>query len=974
MTTQFNKFFAAILFAALAFFTSDSFSRATIALLPSDPSLVTGQLDNGMKYIVMKHSNPPGRAIVWVHMGTGSLNETEQQRGIAHYLEHMAFNGSQNFKPGEVVPFFQSLGMQFGRDQNAFTNMEQTTYQLSLPDTKPETLAKGMLFFSDVMYQLLLTPKEIDAERQIIQEERRRGLSARQRTSDYIMERIAPGSLYSKRQTIGTEASINGLTPQDFKDYYGKWYGAANATVMVVADADPSEVIKVIQKTFGGAPKKANATPQASGVKAYDKSFAIVASDPEINSETFRMTRLEPAHPATTTVAQYREDLVESIGESAMNRRLEAKVAAGGTSYQSGGVSAGNDVNTLYSMEFLGRAAPGKWKPALQELALELQRARTFGFTAREIEDVKKQIMSGAERSVETESTVPASALVARMNNSVTTGEPMMSPQQRLDVLKELLPTITSDEIAKRFTNEFNPTNCAFIAVLPAGEGVPTETQLLEFATAALAVTPTQDVEVAHATQLMSELPKAGKVTEENQNVASQVWSGWLSNNARAHYRFMDYRKNEVTVNITLIGGDLLETADNRGITQAAQLAWGRPATKNLSSTDIRELMTGKKVNVRGGGGGGGGGGGRGGRGGRGGGGGGTPGAISLSISGSPEELETGFQLAYLLLTQPKIEEAAFTQYKTMSKQFIEESMKTPGGLGARVASALPYPDSDPRMQPVTPEQIDKITLPAAQAWLEKLIAQSPIEIAIVGDISKERAIELATHYIGALTLRPRVSPETYITLRTMKRPTGPRMFEKTLDTPTKQAFVLSGFYGTDQANREDVRALGMASRIISTRMVTEVREKEQLVYSIGAASRAATTFPGFGVFSATAPTEPAKTQPLVDKVASMYAEFAKNGPTDEEMDIAKKQMANTFDEQLKEPSYWSGRIDLMTYQNINMDDVVKEPAAYQAITSKQVKDTFAKYYDPKNAIVVVVKPQNSTSTDSDKPAAEPGM
>ncbi|NDG64771.1 MAG: insulinase family protein, partial [Planctomycetes bacterium] len=332
----------------------------------------------------------------------------------------------------------------------------------------------------------------------------------------------------------------------------------------------------------------------------------------------------------------------------------------------------------------------------------------------------------------------------------------------------------------------------------------------------------------------------------------------------------------------------------------------------------------------------------------------------------SPAELETGFQLAYLLLTQPKIDQVAFTQYQTMAKDFIAESMKTPGGLGGRMASSLPYPDDDVRTKPVTPEQIAKLSLAASQAWLEKLIAESPIEIAIVGDISKERAIELATHYLGALSSRPRISPETYSGLRTLKRPAGPRVFEKTLDTPTKQAFVLSGFYGADQTNREDARALGMAARILSTRMVTEVREKEQLVYSIGASSRGATTFPGFGVFSASAPTQPSKTQPLVDKLASMYAEFAKNGPTDEEMDIAKKQMANTFDEQLKEPAYWSGRIDLMTYQGTNLDDVVKEPEAYQSMTAKQVKDVFAKYYAPANAIVVVVKPENTNASDEE--------
>ncbi|MCE9618767.1 MAG: insulinase family protein [Planctomycetes bacterium] len=935
--------------------------------LPTDPSLVTGQLDNGVKYIVRKHAVPPGRAVIWIHMGTGSLNETDRQRGIAHYLEHMAFNGSEHFPPGSVVPFFQSLGMQFGRDQNAFTNMEQTTYQLSLPDAKTETLGKGMTFFADVMSGLSLTPAEIDAERQIIQEERRRGLSARQRTSDYIMERISPGSLYGQRDTIGTEATINGVNQQDFKDYYGKWYGPGNATVMVVADADPNEVVKVIKEKFGTAAKKATATPQAPGIKGYVRSFAIVASDPELTSEDIRVTYLEPAHPPTTTVGMYRDDLVLGLGQSAMNRRLEAKVAAGGTSYLSGRVSAGNDATTLYSVELSGRAAPGKWKAALQELSMELQRARSFGFTARELEDVKKQIMSGAERAVETESTVAASALVGRMNNSLVSGEPIMSPKQRLELLKQQLPGITAEEVATRFTKEFDPKAVAFIAVLPSSVDVPTEEQLLKIGTDAMAVSPKQDVEVAHATKLMNELPQPGTLKEQDEHAASQVWSGWLSNNVRMHHRFMDYKKNEATVNITLVGGDLLENADNRGITQAAQLAWGRPATKSLTSTDIRELMTGKKVSVRGGGMGGGG---RGGRGG--GGGGGAPGTISLTISGSPEELETGFQLAYLLLTQPKIEEAAFTQYKTMARQVIEESMKTPNGLGSRMASSLPYPDDEARTKPITPEQIDKLTLAASQLWLEKLIAESPIEVAVVGDISKDRAVNLATKYLGALSERPRVSPETYLSIRSLKRPAGPRYFEKTLDTPTKQSFVLSGFYGADQANREDVRALGMASRILSTRMVTEVREKAQLVYSIGAASRAATTYPGFGVFSATAPTDPHKAKPLIEKLASMYEEFAKNGPTEEEMDIARKQMANTFEEQVKEPGYWSGRIDLMTYQGTKLDDVVNEPAAYQALTAKQVKDTFAKYYDPKNSIVVMVNPQNAGGADA-KSEGQPG-
>jgi len=930
-------------------------ARAEDRPLPTDPDILRGQLDNGLSYLVRRHGVPPGRAVIWIHMGTGSLNETDRQRGLAHFLEHMAFNGSENFKPGTVVDFFQSLGMQFGRDQNAFTNMEQTTFQLSLPDARPETLSKGLLFFADVLFRLSLTPEEIDAERQIILEERRRGLSARQRVGDYLMEHIAPGSLYGQRSTIGTEETIKGATRQDFLDYYNTWYGASNATVMVVLDADPEQVVKAIREQFGAAPKKPRPEGRDPGVKAYEKSFALVASDPEITSEEVEITRLEPARPPATTVGAWRDDLVLDIGVAAMNRRLQRKLEAGGTSWLSGRVSAGNQGHALHSWDLDGRAAPGKWKEALGELALELQRARAFGFTEHEVDAVRKEILSNAERAVETESTTPSSMIIRRMNSSVTSGEPMLSPSQRLALLREELPGITSDEVAKRFAREFDPSAVAFVAVLPAGPSVPTEAQLLEIGTAALAVKPTREAEVAHTKQLLPELPEPGKVTEEETHAASGVWSAWLSDNARVHFRFMDERKNDVTVTVTLIGGELLETAANHGITHAAQIAWSRPATKHLSSADIRDLMTGKKVDVRGAGSGGGG---RRGRGRRGGGGGGAPGTIALTISGSPEDLETGFQLAYLLLTEPRIEEASFRQFQVSTKEAIEESLRSPFGVGMRAAGSLPFPDDEPRTRPLTAEEVDRLTLAASQAWLEKLIAESPIEIAIVGDLPRERAVELAARYLGSLPARKRVSPDTYLALRTLKRPPGPRTFEEEIDSPTPQAFVYSGFYGPNESDRADARTMAMAARILSTRMIAEVREKDQLVYSIGASSRAGTIFPGLGVFAAGAPTEPPKASRLVEVLASMYAAFAELGPTEEEVGVVKKQIANTYDEQMKEPGWWLSGLQLLTWRGDSLDDIVNGPAAYQAFTGKEIRETFAKYFDPKNAIVVVVKPR----------------
>ena len=936
---------------ALCLVTTAMAGVVSAQALPTDPALVTGKLDNGLTYIIRRHAHPPDRATIWLHMNTGSLNETDPQRGLAHYLEHMAFNGSENFPPGQVVPFFQSLGMTFGRDQNAFTSFDQTTFQLTMPNAKLDTISKGMMYFGDVLHRLTLTPTEINAERQIIQEERRRSLSGQQRTMYYVLEHMAPGSIFGQRITIGTEKTIDSVQQADFRDYYGKWYVASNATLMVVADADPQQIVKLVEKNFGDVPKVPQPKPQDIGVKAYDKSFAIVASDPEVRNEQIRITRLEPARPPTTTVPQYRDDLVARLGTFAMNRRLEEKVATGKTSYLGANVSLGNDVGAIYTAELSGRAKPGKWRESLDELAVELQRARLYGFAKREIEDAKKEIVASAKRAVQTEPTREASSIIRSMNQSVSDKEPIMSAEQRLDLIQQLLPTITPDEVGKRFAKEFDPSAVAFIAILPSSADVPTEEELLALGTKALSVKPDREAVAERATQLMEELPQPGKAVELTENAPTHVWSGWLSNNARVHYRYMDARKDEVSIRISLLGGELHETDATRGLTQAAMVAWSRPATQHLSSTDVQSLMIGKNVSVRGGGGMG-----RGRRGGRGGGGGNTD-SITLSVSGSPEDLETGMQLAYLLLTEPKVESATLGRLTTMMRLMLEQAASNPMLTGMRLVQGAAYPADVARTQPLTIQQLDQLNEAAAQKWLNQLIATSPIEVSIVGDLSKERVLELVARYIGSLPQRQRVSPTLFSQLRDLTRPAGPRVIQETVDTETPQAFVYSAFYGPDDSNLPDTRAMSMATMILSMRMIREIREDEQLVYSISASSRPGTTYPGFGLVAAGSPTDPAKAERLREKIASMYATMAKEGVTADELEVAKKQIANTFETQLQEPGYWLSRLTEMTFYDRKLDDIINAPAAYQAITAEQVRDTFARYYSPDKSVVVVVMP-----------------
>jgi zinc protease len=905
--------------------------------LTPDPSLVQGDLPSGLKYMVVRHANPPGRAIMWIHVSTGSLNETDAQRGIAHYLEHMAFNGSENFPPGEVIKFFEGMGMTFGRDQNAFTSFEQTVYQLSLPDVKEETLERGLLFFKDVSGGLLLLDAEIEEERQIIIEEKTNRKGAMQRISEQMIRRVAPGSIFGERLPIGTDETLATVKRPDFLDYYTRYYVPSNMTLMVVADADPAAVIQSITKIFGtNTERKPVPADQDAKVKPYDTSFAVVVTDAEVPRAQVGIARLMKVKPPVTTMNGMRADLIDSLASQCFNRRMSDMKSRGEMAGQIMAASTGDTAGIFSEAQMISVGAPDQWKAMLNQMAAEWLRARQFGFTKSEFEQARANLIAGLEQRAEREATVPADRIIARLNNSVASGETPLSAQQMLELSKELIGTITEGDASESFAKDFDPAAVRFTLAMPP-TGAPTEAELLAAGLEAFKQKVEAPSEAAGATALMERTPAPGKVESATEHAASQVTSAWLSIGVMVHHRFMDQEKNSVGVSIVLYGAELLESADTRGLSDAGSLAWGRQrATRKLSSVDIRNLMTGRKVQVGGGAG---------------------DDSLGLSISGSPQDLEVGFQLAHLLLTEPKIEPAALADWKVLQHQALEMVEKDPSALFGRLLPQAVYPDGDVRLRPLTAEQIDRVTIESAQSWIDRLIAESPIEVAIVGDISKERAIELAQTYLGSLPPRKRVSAETLLPERTLKRPATFKPVRAEIATATDKGRVFVGFYGPDGWNEADSRAMGLAAQILSSRMIQEIREKAQLVYSIRAGSSVGSTFPGFGIFSASSNTQPEKADALIAKISEMFGEFAKTGPTDEEMNVAKLQFTKSFEKNVLEADFWSAQLAQNTFLRVNLDAVLKEDELTQALTKEKVAEVFRTYYKPDQLIVVEVNP-----------------
>ncbi|MCC6659768.1 MAG: insulinase family protein [Phycisphaerales bacterium] len=916
--------------------------------LPTDPRLVTGTLDNGLRYIILHHETPPGRASIWLHVGTGSLNEGEQQRGLAHFLEHMAFNGSEHFAPGTVINFFQSLGMSFGVHQNAFTIFDKTVYQLALPDAKPETLDKGLLFLSDVAFRLKLLPEEIEKERQVIQEERIANLGGMQRVFDTLLENYSPGSLFGRRLPIGLEGTINGVSRDDFVKYYTTRYVPGNMTVMVVADADPAMVAERVRAAFKDG-KKADVPPDADpGVKETNESRAIVAADKELAIAQVSITRVGPAGPPVTTVEGLRRQSVRLLGTQAFNRRMKRKVAEGRVAFFSGSASVSDQFRAIRLVEVSAACEPARWRQSLTDLGTELRRAALHGFSGQEIDDVRREMLAQAERAVEVEPTIPAQAILSVMDDSLGNGEPILSAEQYSAILHEVLPTITPEEVSAKFAQQMDPGDgpALYILTMPAGDGVPTEPEFLALGREALHVSPESELGGERAASLMEERPKPGRVAEELLDGPSQVWSGWLDNGVRFHYRFMDYRKDQVGVTVLLAGGELQETAETRGVSEAAALAWQRQATSKLSSSDIRDLMVGKKVSVQG-----------------------RSGldTMAISISGSPADLEPGFQLAHLLLTDPVIEGPAFDTWRAQQRQLLAFRSKSIELVFSDLISDAFYPKGGARLHPLTGGQIDAITREGAQAFLNGLIAHAPIEVTVVGDLPRERAMELVTTYLGSLPSRERISDTTLDGLRNVPVPEGPITLARTLETETDKAIVLSGFFGTDITNVKDKRLLAAAAKILTTRMIESLREERQLVYSIGVQSSPAVELPGFGTVHAYSDTAPGKVGALRDAITAMLDEFAAKGPTDDEMAVMKKQMANTLDESMREPSYWSRAISSSTYRGTSLHDAADEAGAYAPMTAAQVRDAFARYYTPGSVFSISVSPVKPAA-----PAASP--
>ena len=876
---------------------------------------------------------------MWLHVDSGSLNEEENQRGIAHFLEHMAFNGTENYPPGTLVKYYESIGLRFGQHQNAFTSFDQTTYTLSLPDTKEETIQKGLLTLADFAFRITLPPAEIEQERPVILAEARARKGVGQRLLEKALPVLLPGSRLANRLPIGTEEVITKADRSVFLEYYKKWYRPDTTTLLVVGDAETAVVERLIKQEFGAWKRVQDAPPEPdAGIVPYTKTQPAVLTDPELTTAEVSAVRVR-ALERFETIAQFRRELVEDLGSFIMNRRLLALTEEGKAPYQSASVTIAPFQNKYLIQEAQASGSPEQWKAMLNSLLTELKRAGDFGFLEAELEDARRSTLASAEQAERTEATWDADTFLSRMNSAASQGRKPMSESQSLQLTRDLLPSITLQEVNKSFREGFSAESRLLMITHPqkAELRVPMEKEILEEATRVEASTLTPPEQKERPLTLLEKEPEPGAILNQQEDAETGILSATLANGIHLHLRKMDFKKNSVSAIIRLAGGEIRETAKNRGITQASILPFAQPATQKFSSTVIREFFTGKNVSVNGGAGGDG---------------------VILMVAGSPDDFEEGLRLVHLLLTTPKVEEPALKIWRDEYLQAIEQQKTSVEGQSAQKQAEL-LSGGDPRLKFPSAEQIKGIDSKEAQKWLDSLIAESPVEIAIVGDLDREKMMNLALKYFGSLSKRPFENPDLE-KLRNVKVVPGPLEAKIEVPTITPRALVSIGWRGANFQDVKERRTLDLAAQILSSRMQSEIREKRGLTYSVSARSSAATSYPETGFFGTVFSADPEKVSEAATVARKMMLDFAKDGPTEAEMQTVRNQMRNILETQQKEPSYWARVLSEMDLRGIRLEDVKNLVEQITGYSREEIVQVVNKYIQPARHIEVVALPVKS--------------
>ena len=905
--------------------------------IPVDPGYRFGVLPNGMRYVLRENHTPEDTVLVRLRFGSGSLEERDEERGLAHYLEHMAFNGSKNVPEGEMIKLLEREGLAFGADTNASTGFETTTYKLDLPRNDPTLIDTALMLMRETASELTISDAAVERERGVILAEKR------DRTNYSLKETIdewtfsAPGARYAERLPIGTDATLRGANAAKLRGFYERAYVPSNAVLIVVGAIDVVAVEQAITRRFADwQGKAAPAAPTTGPLDLGRKDATDIYLDPAL-SERISVTRLSPWVEEPDTVASRQQDLLRSIGYRIVNRRLEAIARSEDAPFRGAGFFTGDIFEDGRATNLIVDAVDGRWRDGLAVAAREWRRALEYGFSEAEVAEQVARVRQSSENAAASAATRSNGTLVAAIEQLLDDENVPSTPESALRRFEAFAPSITPAAVIAALRADAAPLDDPLIRfqgrTAPAGG----ESELRTAWNAAMAETiAAPDLSTA-ATFAYSDFGPAGAVVSDKVESKLGIRQVVFANGVRLNLKKTALEKDRVRFQLALDGGGLLDTREQ----PLATAMVGSLPTGGLgkhSQDELDTLLAGRTVSFNIG----------------------AQGDEFLS-GGTTTPRDLGLQLELLAagLSDPGYRREGEVRYKREIANWFKRKDATPGGaLGAAIGGILS--DGDPRFTVQPAADYQKLTFEGLREAIGDRLSRGAIELALVGDIDEDAAIALVGRTLGALPAREAdFLPREELRRRSFTADRSARSVTHTGEAD--QALLQYTWPTSDDRDFGQVLRLKLLERVMRLELTEEIRERLGKAYSPSASSNPSDTWRDFGTFSLAASVDVGDVDATRQAIAAVVARLVAEPADADLLERARRPLLESYENALKSNSGWLPLVARSQTEGYRIDRFLGAKEALAAITPADIQATAIKFLTP-TAVEVAVLPAAAPS------------
>ncbi len=905
--------------------------------IPLNPNVKMGTLENGLTYYIQNNGKPADKLELRLVVNAGSILESEDQLGLAHFMEHMNFNGTKNFHKNELVDYLQSIGVKFGADLNAYTSFDETVYILPIPSDDPEKLEKGFQILEDWAHNASLTDEAIDDERGVVLEEYRLGLGPNKRMMQEYLPKLMYGSKYATRLPIGTKENLDNFEYKDVRDYYKNWYRPDLMAVVAVGDLDPKKLEEKIKSHFGTIATVKNPMKREEfSMPNHEETLVAIASDKEapftqvqvVYKDTFKAPKME-------TVADYQDALAKDLFATMINNRLTELTNSPnppfvfGFSYYGGTFARGkNAYQSIASTSETGQLE------ALKALLEENERVKQYGFQPEEFKRAKASIMALLEKQYNDRDKQESNRIIGQYVQHYLDDAPAPGVAWEYTTTKQLLPNISLDKVSKLINTFIHDNNRVIILTEPEKEGLDkvTEAEVLKLLKDVQnsKIEPYKDNVVRQ--DLVENLKPAGSITNTETDDALGVTTLTLNNGAKVIYKKTNFKNDEVLFEAFSFGGNSLYSDEELLATVFANGGINEAGIGGLSKTDLSKMMSGKIANV-------------------------SPsiGLTTENLRGqaAPKDLETLFQMVYLYFTDVNKDEEAYQSYITKQKGFLANIMSNPNFYFNDQIQKFQN-EGNPRYTGFpSVEDMDAADYDLAYSkFLERFEDAGDFNFYFVGNVDEDKLKEFSKKYIASLPSTN--SNEMYKPTQFRKKDSYQKKVVNK-GTDPKSLVTITWIEDDVPYNNEEKVLVNALGEVLSIKLIEKLREEEGGVYGAGANGNfRKLSYPGV-TFTISFPCGPENVDKLVSAALAEVEKIKKDGPTQKDVDKVKQAVLVENKENLEKNDFWMRSLMTSAIEDEKMSTLLDADKAVEIITSEGIQNVAKKYLDDKYFLGVLM-------------------